>query len=60
MKTIKVRIETEKQGIFGKKKVTEYRTVKVDNKTYRRLMKEQGKKPLSISEMILYDEIFDD
>ena len=60
MKKIKVKVETEKQGLFGKKKVTEYRTVKVDDKTYSRLMKEQAKKPLSFDEMVLYDEIFDD
>jgi len=60
MKKIKVKVETEKHGLFGKKTVTEYRTVKVDDKTYKRLMKEQAKKPLSFDEMMLYDEIFDD
>jgi len=60
MKKIKVKVETEKQGLFGKKTVTEYRTVKVDDKTYKRLMKEQAKKPFSFDEMMLYDEIFDD
>ena len=60
MKKIKVKVETEKPGLFGSKKVTEYRTVKVDDKTYRRLMKEQAKMPLSFDEMIFYDEILDD
>ena len=60
MKKIKVKVETERPGLFGKKKVTEYRTVKVDDKTYRRLMKEKAKKPLSFDEMILMDEILDD
>ena len=60
MKKIKVKVETEKPGLFGSKKVTEYRTVKVDDKTYRRLMKEQAKKPLSFAEMMFYDEILDD
>ena len=60
MRKIKVMVETEKPGLFGKKKVTEYRTVKVDDKTYRKLMKEQAKKPLSFDEMILYDEILYD
>ena len=60
MKKVKVKVETERPGLFGKKKVTEYRTVKVDDKTYRRLMKEQAKKPLSFDEMILCDEILDD
>ena len=57
MKKIKVKVETERPGLFGKKKVTEYRTVKVDDKTYRRLMKEQAKKPLSFDEIgYNYDE----
>ena len=60
MKKIRVKVETEKQGLFGKKKVTEIRTVRVDDKTYRRLMKEQAKKPLSFDEMIICDEILDD
>ena len=60
MKKVKVKVETERPGLFGKKKVTEYRTVKVDDKTYRRLMKEKAKKPLSFGEMILMDEILDD
>jgi len=60
MKKVKVKVKTEKPGLFGNKKVTEYRTVKVDDKTYRRLMKEQAKKPLSFDEMIFYDEILDD
>lgn len=60
MKKIKVKVETERPGLFGKKKVTEYKTVKVDDKTYRRLMKEKANKPLSFDEMILCDEILDD
>lgn len=60
MKKIKVKVETEKPGLFGRKKVAEYQTVKVDDKTYRRIMKEQAKKPLSFDEMIFYDEILDD
>ena len=60
MKKVKVKVETERPGLFGKKKVTEYRTVKVDDKTYRRLMKEKAKKLLSFDELILLDEILDD
>ena len=60
MKKIRVKVETEKQGLFGKKKVTEYRTVKVDDKTYRRLMKKQEEDPLSVDELILDDDILDD
>ena len=60
MKKIRVKVETEKTGLFGKKKVTEYRTVKVDDKTYRRLMKKQAEDPLSFDELILDDDILDD
>ena len=60
MKKVKVKVETERSGLFGRKTVTEYRTAKVDDKTYRRIMNEQAKKPLSFDEMILFDEILDD
>ena len=60
MKKIKVKVETEKQGLFGKKKVIETKTIEVDDKTYKRLMKEQAKKPLSFEEMMLIDEVLDD
>ena len=60
MKKIRVKVETEKQGLFGKKKVTEYRTVKVDDRTYRRLMKKQEEDPLSFDELIFDGDILDD
>jgi len=60
MRKIKVLVETEKLGLFGKKKVLETRTIEVDDKTSKRLMKEQSKKPITLDEMILYDIIFDD
>ena len=60
MKKIKVQVETEKKGLFGTKKVTETKTVKVDNKTYKELKKKEKNRPFSIEEMMLYDEIFDE
>ena len=60
MKKVRVKVETEKQGLFGKKKVTEYRTIKVDDRTYRRLLKKQEEDPLSFDELILDDDILDD
>lgn len=60
MKKIKVKVETEKKGLFGKKKVTEYKTIEVDDKTYKRLMKQYNSRPYSLEEMMFYDEIFDD
>ena len=59
MKKIRVKVETERPGLFGKRKVTEYRTVKVDDRTYRRLMKEQAEE-YSFDEMILDDDILND
>lgn len=53
-------VETEKRGLFGKKKVLEKFTIEVDGKTYKRMQKEQRNRPYSIEEMMLYDEIFDE
>ena len=39
MRKIKVQVETEKWGLFGKRKILETKTVKVDNKTYRKIMR---------------------
>ena len=57
---VKVMVETEKQGFFGKKKVMEEKTIEVDGKTYLKMQKEQRNRPYSIEEMMLYDEIFDE
>lgn len=55
---IKVQVPVEKRGLFGSKKtVMETRTVEVDGKTYKRLKTEWEKRPYSIEEMILYDEL---
>ena len=40
--------------------VIESRIIEVDDKTYRKLKKEQKKRPYSIKEMMFYDEIFDE
>lgn len=57
---VKVMVETEKRGLFGKKKVLEERTIEVDGKTYKKLQREKKNRPYSIEEMMLYDEIFDE
>lgn len=68
MKKVKVQVETEKKGLFGRKKtVVETKTIEVDNKTYKEMKKAEkeakkayNNRPYSIEEMMLYDEIFDD
>ena len=58
---VKVQTPVQKRGLFGfKKTVMETRTVEVDRKTYKRLKKEQESRPISLEEMILYDELFGD
>ena len=58
---IKVNVPVEKRGLFGiKKTVIESRIIEVDDKTYRKLKKEQKKRPFSIEEMMFYDEVFDE
>lgn len=60
MKKVKVQVETEKKGLFGTKKVVETKTIKVDDKTYKKMQKEKNNRPFSIEEMMFYDEIFDE
>lgn len=63
MKThkIKVKVPVEKRGLFGiKKTVYEERVIEVDDKTYKKMKKEQRSKSYTIDEMMLYDEIFDE
>ena len=58
---IRVQVPVEKCGLFGiRKTVLETRTVEVDSRTYRKMKKEWDNRPLSIEEMILYDEILGD
>ena len=35
-------------------------TIEVDDKTYKKLKKEQKNRPYNVKEMMFYDEIFDD
>jgi hypothetical protein len=58
---VKLKVPTEKRGLFGiKKTVMETRTIEVDDKTYRKMLREQKNQPYSIEEMMLYDDIFFD
>lgn len=57
---VKMLVETQKKGLLGHKTKREYKTVKVDGKTYRKMKKQMRKKPFSLGEMMLYDTIFDD
>lgn len=49
-------VEVEKPGLFGKKKVLEERTIVVNGKTYRKLMDDPKKGPLTIDEILFYDD----
>lgn len=57
---VKMLVETQKKGLLGRKTVCEYKTVKVDGKTYRQMKKQMRNKPFSLDEMIFYDTIFED
>ena len=57
---VKVKVPVEKNGLLGKRTIMEERMIKVDDKTYRKLKKEQRDRPYSIDEMMLYDELFDE
>ena len=57
---VKVKVPVEKKDLFGKRTIIEERIIEVDDKTYRKLKKEQRDRPYSIDEMMLYDELFDD
>ena len=57
---VRALVEVEKRGIFGKKKVYEQRTVSVDGRTYKKLKKAEREREFGISEMMLYDALWDD
>ena len=57
---VKVAVEVEKQGLFGKKKVLEERIFEVGGNTYKKMEKKAGNRPYDIEETIFYDEIFDE
>lgn len=56
---VEVTVEIEKSGLFGKK-VLEKKTIKLDDKTYKKMQKEQKIRPYSIEKKILYADIFDE
>ena len=57
---VKMMVETEKQSLFGKKKVLQERTVEVDSKTYQKMQKEMKHRSLSFEEIMWLDELLDD
>ena len=63
---VRVQVPVVKRGLFGRKKVVyEERTIVVDGRTYRRMMKEQANLETDgfldfIDEMETLDAIFDD
>ena len=63
---VRVRVPVVKRGFFGRKKVVyEERTIVVDSRTYRRMMKEQQNRGTDdfldfVDEMETLDAIFDD
>lgn len=65
---VKVNVPVEKRGFLGMKKtVMETRVIEVDDKTFRKMKREQREqrrrqknRPFSLEEMMLYDMIFDD
>lgn len=57
---VKVKVPVEKKGLWGKRTIMEERIIEVDDKTYRKLMKEQRNRSYSMEELMLYEEIFDE
>ena len=63
---VKVQVPVVRRGIFGRKKIVyEERTILVDGRTYRRMMKEQQNRGTDgfldfVDEMETLDAIFDD
>lgn len=58
---VKVTIETEKKGLFGKKKVAEERWIEVDEKTYQKMLRDGEIKDdgLGVEDMVLMDWFLD-
>ena len=63
---VRVKVPIVRRGLFGRKKVVyEERTIIVDSRTYRRMMKEQQNRRTDdfldfVDEMETLDAIFDD
>ena len=57
-KKIKVTVESEKRGLFGKRTVFEEKEIEVDRKTYNRLKNKKADR--EFDELLLYEEIIDE
>ena len=57
---VKIKVESEKKGLFGKKLVVEDVVVKVDDRTFRRIKKSSEPKSLTLDEIALLDAMFGD
>ena len=62
---VRVQVETEKKGLFGTRKVKEFKTIEVDDKTWRKMKKEKQDAfwkgdftgPVTTEELLYYDEV---
>lgn len=62
---VKALVEVEKNGLFGKKKVYEQRTVTVSGKEYKKIKRDEKKRqrehdPFSLENMMMYEAFFGD
>ena len=57
-KKIKVTVESEKRGLFGKRTVSEEKEIKVDRKTYKKLKNLQDDR--EFDELLFYEEFTED
>ena len=57
-KKIKVTVESEKRGLFGKRTVFEEKEIKVDRKTYKKLKNLQDDR--EFDELLFYEEFTED
>ena len=57
-KKIKVTVESEKRGLFGKRTVFEEKEIKVDRKTYKKLKNLQDGR--EFDELLFYEEFTED
>ena len=61
MHKVRVKVPVTKRGLFGRKKtVYQWRTLRVDAKTYNKLMRRNKNRPFTVEEMMIYDDLFDD
>ena len=57
-KKIKITVESEKRGLFGKRTVFEEKEIKVDRKTYKKLKNKQADR--EFDELLFYEEFIED